>query len=205
MTRFQFFLPVFALMGVFTSVQAQQHSLGPTVGVNLSSISDIDDSAFKPGLNVGVVYNFSNNENFGFGTEIRYSQEGVKVNYENVDVDGFVNINYLRVPLKFQYFVGALGNDFRPKLYVGPSMGFLIDGKTKVAADGLTIESDINRDDYNTFDVGVMGGFGFNYRIATATWINFDAAYTHGLLEVGKETDQFNRNFNINLGIAWGF
>lgn len=200
----KFGLALIAAGSLYTTAQAQVHSLGPTVGVNFSNISAIDNSSAQPGLNVGIVYNYSKHENYGFGLEARYSQEGAKVDYGSVE--GYTKLNYLRVPLKFHYFFGEVDNSFRPKIYAGPSLGLLIDGKYKGTIGDQVVDVALSRDDYNTFDVGLMGGVGFNYRIKEATWLNFDVAYTHGLIDVTKKASTgLNRNVNINLGIAWGF
>lgn len=198
---------IFSLL-VFTAAvvtsYAQIHSLGPSAGLNLSTISSTDNSSFLPGFNVGIIYNYSTRQHFGFGLEPRYSQEGVTVDYGSEK--GYIRLNYLRLPVKFQYFVGEMEDNFRPKLYIGPSLGYLLGGKTKEASENASFVRTINRSDYNQFDIGLMGGFGFNYRIAEATWLNFDIAYTYGLLDISEaQKDHRNRNLNVNLGVAWGF
>lgn len=188
----------------YTTAQAQVHSIGPTVGVNCTNISETNDATSQPGLNIGIVYNYSKHENYGFGLEARYSQEGAKVDYGTVE--GFTKLNYLRVPLKFQYFFGDIQNAFRPKIYAGPSLGILLGGKYKGAVGDQIVDVTLDRDDYSTFDAGLMGGVGFNYKLKEATWLNFDVAYTHGLIDITKNGDtNANRNVNVNLGIAWGF
>lgn len=197
-------LSLLVFTAAITISNAQIHSLGPTAGLNLSTISHTDNSSYLPGFNAGIIYNYSRHEHFAFGLAALYAQEGVAVDYGSIK--GYTKLNYLRLPLKFQYFVGDMDDKFRPKLYIGPSLGFLLGGKTKVASETGSFVSTINRDDYNKFDAGVMGGLGFNYRLAEATWLNFDVAYTYGLLDISdSQKDSRNRNLNVNLGIAWGF
>jgi outer membrane protein W len=116
-------------------------------------------------------------------------------------------MNYLRIPLKFQYFFGDLGDNVRPKLFIGPSFAFLMGGKTEVRSGEVTTTID-SKDTFENFDVGLHIGAGFNYRLAERTWLNFDVAYTHGLLDVAGSksgSDAQNRLVNVNLGVAFGF
>lgn len=55
---------------------------------------------------------------------------------------------------------------------------------------------------------GIQAGVGLNCRLAKLIWLNFDLAYTHGLLNVNRNNSTFepqNRLVNINLGVAFGF
>ena len=111
------------------------------------------------------------------------------------------------MPLKFQYFFGELGDNFRPKIFAGPSFAFLIGGKSEIRAGETTTTID-SKDVFEGFDVGLLGGLGFNYRLAERTWLNFDVAYTHGMLDVAgskSNSDAKNRLVNVNVGVAFGF
>ena len=193
-----------AILGFATAAHAQVNSFGPTLGFNYAWVSDNANSDPKPGLNVGVIYNYSILEKSGIGFEALYSQEG----FTN-DVRGRTlktALNYIRVPLKFTYYFGQLENDFRPKVFLGPSLGFLIGGdyETLVGENIITKKS---KDIYQGFDFGIQAGAGFNYRLAKMTWLNFGVGYTHGLVNVIKnvQTKPQNRLINANLGIAFGF
>ncbi len=184
--------------------QAQQHSLGPTIGFNYATLTNVDNSTGRPGLNIGLTYNYSTLQNWGFGLEAKYSQEGVRVKSGNVTQT--TKLDYLRVPVKFQYFFGKVENDFRPKLYGGPSFGLLLGGQSEVNTNGTVVKVD-NKDFFNSTDVGLIGGVGFNYRLKKAIWLNTDVAYTHGLTNAAKDGRQesFNRKMSVNLGVTWGF
>ncbi len=196
-------LTIVVISACYTA-QAQVHSIGPTLGFNYAWLSDVDNSSPRPSYNFGLTYNYSILQSGGFGIEARYSEEGVKQDVGGTTVTS--KLNYLRIPMKFQYFFGQLEDDFRPKLFAGPSFAILMGGKTEVR-NGVTTEVD-SKDLYGGFDVGLQGGAGFNYRLAEMTWLNFDVAYTHGLLDAagdkGSSTAK-NRLFNVNLGVAFGF
>jgi len=198
------FIPLFVIIACFTA-QAQVHSIGPTLGFNYAWLSDVDNSSPRPSYNFGLIYNYSILQSGGFGIEARYSEEGVKQDVGGTTVTS--KINYLRIPMKFQYFFGQLSEDFRPKLFAGPSFAILMGGKTEVRNGSVTTEVD-SKDLYGGFDVGIQLGGGFNYRLAETTWLNFDAAYTHGLLDAAGDKSNStakNRLLNLNLGVAFGF
>jgi outer membrane protein W len=186
-------------MAVSTMAIAQENSnsIGPTVGYNHTWMSGDGNSA-RPGFNAGIVYNNSFMEHWGAGLELKYSMEGTKFD----GTDSNLNAAYLRLPLRLMYFFGDYGKAFRPKLYAGPSLGFMLSAKSDIGGNKVDYI-----DAYNRFDIGILGGVGFNYRIKDQTWLNFDLGYTHGLLDQSKTNsfDTKNRMINANIGIAFGF
>ncbi|MEO6757978.1 MAG: porin family protein, partial [Saprospiraceae bacterium] len=153
----------------------------------------------KIGLNAGILYTYSNYVHFGFGAGLGFSGEGVIVKSRGVDTK--TSLNYVRVPLRLYYFLNHLENPFRPKIYVGPSFGFLT--KATVKTDGLSTDAS---DFIENFDLGLQVGTGFNYKFAPRSWFTFDLNYTHGLTTLVKVGDnRFNRNVGVTMGLAWGF
>ncbi len=181
-------------------LNAQQTlSFGPVIGANFATISDVDGSEFNTGFMGGAQLTYSDVNNWGIGGAILYSREGVDVQVGNVE--GATNLTYVRIPVKGYWFFRTNEDRFRPKLFVGPSIGILVDSDAKFN----NVEVDI-KDTYNTLDLGLTAGLGFNARISeSGTWFNFDAGYTHGLLDVADNTDSKNRNLSVTAGILFGF
>lgn len=194
------YLIILSLFLSATFTFAQNSSLGPSIGINSSWLSNQDGDIRNPiGLNIGLNYTYSNFVKWGFGTGVNLSQEGVIVKRAGADYK--TKLNYIRIPLKAYHFFGDLEDSFRPKVYVGPSFGFLIGGK--VENSDIKVDA---KDLYEGFDAGLLVGTGFNFKFADRTWFNFDLNYTHGLInaaKLGKET--FNRNVGVTMGVAWGF
>jgi len=190
---FLFFMAISTMM----IAQENSNSIGPTVGYNHTWISG-DGTSAKPGFNAGVVYNNSFMEHWGAGLELKYSMEGAKID----GTDANFNAAYLRLPLRLAYYFGDYGKAFRPKIYAGPSLGFLLTAKSVIGDNKIDVI-----DSYDRFDIGLMGGIGFNYRIKDQTWLNFDLGYTHGLIDQLKSDafDSKNRMINANIGVAFGF
>lgn len=179
-------------------------SIGPRVGVNLAKVTELDDAEVNPGLVIGLTSMYSIQETFGLGVDLLYSQEGHRIDVGNTETS--VGVDYIRLLPTFNIFFRDLGESFRPKIYIGPSLGFLVSAESKVE-DSKT-EVDV-KDAYNGFDLGLLGGLGFNYRLANRTWLNVDGRFIQGLLDVREnKTGPFdgvkNQNIQFSVGIAFG-
>ncbi|MDQ3142090.1 MAG: PorT family protein [Bacteroidota bacterium] len=175
---------------------AQHKTIGPTVGLNNSWISETTNGKSKIGFNAGIAFLYSIKENYGVGIDAIYSKEGNKF-----DPDGTNSLDYLRLPVRAYYFFGELGDKFRPKLFIGISPAFLIGGNLKQG----NIESK-SKDFIKGFDLGLNVGTGVNVRVKEATWLKLDLAYTHGLTKIDKiNTSIKSKNQNINFNIGIGF
>ena len=189
-----------ALMGL--TVQAQQWSIGPMVGVSHNWMSNMENDKAKLGFTAGVIVNYSNFEHLGLGLGVKYSRAGVVTETGGREME--TSLDYIQIPLKFSIYFNGIEDDFRPKIYLGPQVGFLVGGKTEIGSESgvTTVEA---RDVYRPTDLGVLMGVGFNYRVAEATWLNLDLNYNHGLTNVADNIDSKNRNVGLNFGVAFGF
>lgn len=194
--------PFFALLlclGAATLQAQQTLSLGPVVGLNFSKISDVDNAELNTGLAAGVQLVYSNENNWGIGGALLYSREGVDLNAGQLE--GETNLTYIRIPLKGYLFFRKNEDRFRPKVFVGPSMGILLNAETKVGGNEVEV-----KDAYNSFDLGLTAGAGFNARLSeSGAWLNFDLGYTHGLLDVAKAGKGSNRGISAMIGAMFGF
>lgn len=190
------------LLGVHSLATAQEISLGPVVGINYATLSNAPNNARGIiGANAGLTMVYSTEEHWGIGFDLKYSGEGMIV--EQRGLTAKTRLDYVRLPIKFYYFFNKFGDDFRPKIYAGPSFGMLVGGKTEGFTEIGTFKTN-STDYYERFDVGALIGTGFNYRIAPATWLNFDIAYAHGLSNIAKSGTARNRTVLASLGLAWG-
>lgn len=176
--------------------EADQMSLGPRVGVNISNVSNQDDTKSKLGLAAGLTFTYSFTETSGLTIDLLYSGEG----YEAANGDK-ASLNYLQLPIYYNVFFGELGSAFRPKVYVGVAPAFLLSAKAE--------DVDI-KEFYNNINFSVLGGLGFNYRLSDRIWLNTDVRAFIGLTDVRDKdwrlTDETvaSRNIQISLGVAYG-
>ena len=119
-----------------------------------------------------------------------------------IDKTNEINLNYIQAPLLFTFFFGRFGDRLRPKLFVGPSLNFLVSAKDK---DGNSINGPNNARYYNIFDLGITGGAGLNYELSRKIWLNYDVRYGLGLIDVARpdNVNLKNRNLGINLGLSF--
>lgn len=205
MIRMKSYLLIVALCLSATFTFAQKNSIGPFAGINSSWVSDLagdgDEMRNKIGLNAGLKYTYSNFVRFGLGADLYLSQEGAIL--KNAGEDTKTNLTYIRLPLKVYYFFNDLENPFRPKIYAGPSLGFLTNATVKVGdRDAVDIDETL----LENFDLGLQVGTGFNYKFAPRSWFTFDLNYNHGLTKIFTIGDnRFNRSVGVTMGLAWGF
>ena len=191
-------------------------SIGPTASVGHSWIRSIPvngDRDFKlsPSFGFGLVY--STHEHWGFGSGLAVSHEGYKADYRmsNGDYEKVsVNPVYLRMPVSVIYFFGNYGDRVRPKIYAGPSFAVKVDEKRWYSMDDpRTVEGAMaNTEHFTRWDIGLQAGAGANIRLSKYTWLNVDAGYYHGLVDVLKNDANgdynANRNLRLNMGLMWG-
>ncbi|MGV3611949.1 MAG: porin family protein [Fluviicola sp.] len=174
-------------------------SIGPSMGFGHTGIRNTSGTDFfKANWSAGVIINYSNMKHTGFAAEVLWSLEGAKV--KNAIYETSLTMQYIRVPLRFAYYFGDIDNVFRPKITIGPSMGFLLDATSDSNAPG-TSRSDVTTS-YNRFDIGGMASVGFNLKLAQNIWLNTDFNYYTGFRPI--RTNQYNSNFGMRMGLAFG-
>lgn len=209
-----------AMLGAFclgaNAQSKSRFSIGPNAGVGSTWVDNIPNKQFKTHGNFGLSMVFSAVPTFGIGADVKYSFEGSRNEGSGAGImtDTVRNLDYLRVPIKAIFFLGKQGSRMRPKISVGPSLGYLVGGKTTTTvkeSNGNLLNEKIvaSKDLYNRFDVGVQGAAGFHYRLVQSTWLVADVAYYHGLRDIAENTASNpsslkNRNLGINLGVNFG-
>jgi len=177
-------------------------SIGPIAGVSIANfrgdkanIGNQSDS--KAGLTVGAFYNYSSKTGFGFSGQVLFTQMGAQV----FNKTNKINLNYIQLPLLATFFFGKYEDNIRPKIFVGPSLNFLVGAKDK---DGNNLNPDSNNRVYNPFDLGLTFGAGVNIRLQQKIWLNLDARYGLGLLDVSADDKKMqNGNFGVNVGLSF--
>jgi outer membrane protein W len=191
-----------------SQVQAQSGkvwSIGPEVGVNFSKFGrDANTNDMKAGILAGAFVTYSIVNNFGITTKFLLSQRGYHRQNTILNKPEDLTLNYIEVPILARFFLNKSGR-FRPNLFVGPSLNFLMGATNKLGNDDA--KKILNyKDVYNTFDFGVTGGLGLNFAIADETRILLDARYVYGLSDVTKSSENANnQTISISAGVQFGF
>lgn len=179
-------------------IKAQTLSVGPMVGVNLSTITAAPNTQYLSGIALGGFANYSIDSHFGVTAKLLYNQLGSAYTY-NGDIN---RLHYIQLPVTGVYYFAEEGQQFRPKVFAGLYIGSLLkathkSGDEVLANDGTPM--------YNKIDVGGILGLGFNYRIKSRTWLNVDAGYNAGFSDLTKNAiDKFhNKAFSLNVGVSF--
>jgi len=178
-------------------------------GLNLSSLNSSDGSTSDMllGFNLGVFNKLPITSFLAIQPEFYVTTKGSQVTYNNLFVDGTAkfNLTYLEIPVLCVVNVTKLLN-----VQFGPYAAYMIDGKvTNVGNVNLfNFEQNINVNDYNRIDAGVVLGAGLEVGNIT-----MGARYNLGMTKVGKTKtllgsdytvpDARNGVVNFNLAIAF--
>lgn len=187
-----------------TPTTPSNFSIGVKGGAQFSSFSRFAPINTRIGWNAGLTMTYSAWEHWGFGGDVLYTRTGgyYSVYRPTGNTRHTVRTDYVRIVPKATYFFLGLENRFRPKVFLGPNLGILTSAVDKNRGLGL----------YNEFvpvEIGVTGGIGFNYRVASAVWLTFDAEYLYGFNRI-NEVNTFNPdNLHTNslsgsVGLAFG-
>ncbi len=200
MKKYSFFILLFACIFA-TKVQAQDNlSWGPMGGLSVATFrgGGAGNTTWKTGGTAGLFINYSVNERFGVGGQLLYTQLGAK----NRLADSQIRLNYLQIPILATFYLNDRGNAFRPKLFAGPYVGFLLAARDQ---NGANLNE--NNQAWTKADAGLHLGGGFNYRIQDRVWLNFDVRYGLGLVDVAKPIygsgDVYHSNWGVNLGVSF--
>lgn len=167
-------------------------SIGPQGGFGHSFIMPYAGAKFQRSWDAGIAAIYSPCVHWGVELDVRYSAEGGKFE-DSEGITSVTGLRYVRVPLKAAYFFRKYENDFRPKIALGPTVGFLTE--------------QINSSGAKSVDFGVNASLGFHYRLVRAIWLTGDVNYYQGLVDVYDATTEkeLNGNVRFDLGVSFGF
>ena len=170
-------------------------AIGVRAGLNISKFGGDVENTTKTGIQLGLAANFFLNENFSFQSGLLFSQLGCttegKNNY-NETVISKLTLNYIQLPLDFQYKTGTLF--FQAGAYLGYGIGVKIMDNDLPSYNGK-----MNKED--AFDFGLGFGIGFDFgKIQTV------ASYNVGLAKSkhGGNNEVTNNGFAFTITYLFG-
>jgi len=182
----------FFMVFVISTSSAQMEnrfSIGPRIGANFANV-DPDATSSVTRFVAGITTTYSINEQSGVTVDLLYAGEGYDAGSTEYRFD------YFKIPILYNVFLGKLGQPFRPKIYAGIAPGFLLLGEQNQSAFSSNLNAAV---------VDVVGGLGFNYRLANRVWLNADLRSFVGISDLTKsETKISNRTIQFSLGVAYG-
>lgn len=195
---------IIALIFTFSISNAQSvWTIGPRAGANYTWVSNIDGANPQIKFTGGAFVLFSKWEHFGISADLLYAGRGMTYDYDigGVPFTNTVKFHYIELPILATYFFNPREHSIRPKLYAGPSLNYMVFGEhTGPYARRATFQE---------MDYALVVGGGFNFRLAPALWLNVDARYSHGFINLNEyawfNEDNIIRNRAVGLTVGLGF
>lgn len=192
------FIVIFVLIASYG--YAQDLKFGAKAGLNFATIvgDDIENADMKTGVYFGGFLNTPLSDRLSFQPELLYSTQGVKTDFENIDIK--YKFSYINIPLLLKMNLDAKKSI---NVYAGPQLGFLVKSEIEGEQGGSSLTEDF-KDQTNNFD------FSFNIGFSVDVNENFaiDLRYNRGLskvLDIEGMDDIKSYNSMIQLGAAYTF
>ena len=187
-----YFCIAIASLLMIGTVNAQSVNLGIKGGLNVFNVKDDNESNYDPktGLHLGLLAHIHLSKQWALQPELVYSGQGAK--YTTSGTDSKLKLNYLNVPIMFQYM---FDNGFR--IETGPQVGFLLSAKTETNDVSVDV-----KDQLKGTDLGL--GFGLGY-IHVPSGFGVDARYNLGLTNISDDDDNKAMNRGFQLGVFYQF
>jgi hypothetical protein len=184
-----YLLSLVAIVLMAGTVSAQHNNFGIKAGLNSYNINNEDNDAgfdSKIGFHIGIISHIHLANQFAFQPELVFSMQGAEFRNDNVTTK--LNLNYVNVPLLFQYM---FDNGFR--IQAGPQVGFLVSAK----AETNNTSNDV-KDDFKGIELGVSAGASY---VHPPSGFGVDARYNFGLSKINEtgSDNAYNRGFQIGV------
>lgn len=185
-----------ALSSMVFVAKAQNITVGPKVGLNVTNISNFEVKN-KVSFHLGAFAEWRVNDFFGLQPELIYSRQGARDKYtlNGEKIKSTLRVNYLNIPVLAKLYVwDELSVD------LGPQLGIALNAKDKVKYDGTRKKKN---KDANTIELSWAIGVSYN-------WDNFmfSTRYNLGLSNV-MDKDKYDGNnknhvFQLSVGYRFG-
>lgn len=186
------------LIGVCTSVQAQNLRLGFKTGLSFTSFvgPDAADASSKPGFQAGLLANLRFNDLLSVQPEVQYSTKGAKIGRGNT-ISGSQSLKYLDVPV----LVRANYHQFFAE--AGPQLGILL---SAAATNDLIIPATTanNKSLFNPLDVGYAIGAGVQAASGPFAGVRYNGGIRN-IAKSGTTNNQLPEGRNSALQFYVGF
>ena len=179
-------------IGAFAQNEVGQFTLKPMAGVNLATLTGLEENKMRVGLVAGVEAEYGVAENFGVSLGALYSMQGTKWS----EGDGTLTwkLDYINIPILANYYVTK-----GLAIKAGIQPAFKASAKAKASAGSNSIDGDL--DGVSSFTLSVPLGASYEYESFV-----FDVRYNLGVTKVFKENgDKTPKNSVIMFTLGYKF
>lgn len=167
-------------------------SIAPTLGLNLTNVTDYDDMKIKPGMVAGINGEYGLSDKFGLSAGLMFSMQGCRE--KEGDYKYIERMNYLNIPILANYYVWK---GLAVKAGIQP--GFLLNAKAIEKEDGEK-ETEKFTDECHRFDFAIPVGISYEF-----SNVVIDARYNIHVTKVFKDDEGHSRNSVFQLMVGYKF
>jgi hypothetical protein len=179
---------LYAAVGLAASIAASAQ--GPTmavkVGANLSNLyhNEVNDNNARFGFDAGLMGRSAPDQAIGLQAELLYSTRGTETEYHTffglVDQTIDFNLNYIELPVMVSFRIA----DGAFEVQAGGYAAYLVNVNVTSNGDFGDGSDDLDKDNFNTVDAGLVGGLAFN-----SGPVQVGVRYDYGLTEIADSDD----------------
>lgn len=156
-----------------------ERRMGIKGGLNLSNlyVDDVNDENARIGFNAGFYGQILSTDVFAIQPELLYTTKGSENEYDGI-IDQTVKfkLNYLEVPLLAVFKLGDVA-----EIHAGGYGSYLLGANVSYSGDIANGGENLDRDNFKTFDYGLVGGLGLNFGD-----VQVGTRYNYGLVKIAK-------------------
>jgi hypothetical protein len=178
-------------------LSAHDVMLGVKGGVNVANFTgdDVFHNSSSEGAIAGVFARYGLGTSWSLQPEALFTMRGAEFSVDDIQTEQ--QINYIEIPVLARFGWGHNAS-FRPSLFAGPSVAFLVKNKIVDGAEidlkGATGTRDV--------DVGAVLGAGLDYTLGSGDLL-LDARYEMGFISWSEDLDV--RNSVLSFMLGYGF
>jgi hypothetical protein len=146
-------------------------------GLNVSNLylDNVSDEHARFGFNVGLYGQLFSSEVFALQPELLFSTKGSRDEFDGIaDETVKFNLNYLDLPVLAVIKLGESA-----EIHAGAYASYLLNANISYEGDLGNGGEDIDRDNFKSYDYGLVGGFGLNFGN-----LQVGARYNYGLVKL---------------------
>lgn len=150
-------------------------------GLNLSNliVDDVNDRNGRVGFHVGVYGQIFSSNAFAIQPEVNFSTKGNRVvtTAGVIDQETKINLSYIDIPILAVFKLGRAA-----EIHAGAYWAYLVGANLDRDGDLSSDFRKIDRDNFDDWDYGLVGGLGFNL----GEGAQLGARYSYGLNQIAE-------------------
>ena len=189
-----FLMTILLVCTVIANAQNEKgkFTIAPTLGMNLTNITDYEDSKVKAGMVIGANGEYGITDRIGISAGIMFSMQGAKWSG-----DGWTEkerLNYVNIPILANFY---LYKGLAVKTGIQP--GVLLNAKYVEKEDGEK-DTESFTDECHKFDFAIPIGVSYEYKRFV-----IDARYNIHVTKAYKDDEGNSRNSVFQLALGYKF